>query len=385
MANENSNGPQIAAAGALLSLNQRLDQIDALLADQEKAIRAAFRDFVATVGSDVVVAAVVERIEARDMEGAMKIVDSYVARMANVIPRAFQAVGEATVPEMIDLATEAASFMPKLSPAPYQLMLPPPAAGPPETSGATPPGPPEPPPAPPALGPEPAIGISFDPSHPRAAELVRNQRAEFVRNFSQQQRDATSQAISRSLLEGGHSNATARAFRDSIGLTPDQERWVANYRSSLVNRSRNALARELRDKRFDGRVQAALDNNRPLTDKQIDTMVDRYRKNALQMRAETIANTEAGQATAEARDESLAQMIEQTGLPASVIEEMWNSTRDDRTRDSHRTMNGQKQPLGQPFISGAGNRIRYPCDPLAPASERIRCRCSKTFSVRSTA
>ncbi len=141
------------------------------------------------------------------------------------------------------------------------------------------------------------------------------------------------------------------------------------------------LQRDLRDRRFDGRVQAAIDRNRPLTTKQIDMMVDRYRKNALQMRAETIARTEGLQATSEARDESVAQMIDQTGLAPERIVDIWNATRDKRTRDWHATMNGQKQPKGTPFVDGLGNRLRYPGDPQAPANTRINCRCAKTFSV----
>ena len=147
----NSNAPEAAAAGALVALNQRLDQIDQLLADQEKVIQLAFRDFVTSVGSDAVVARVVERIEARDLEGAMKIVDSYVARMGNVIPRVFQNVGEATVPEMIDLATEAAPYMPRLSGPPTLPALPAPTPGTTPPAG-TPPSPPAAPPATPRTG-----------------------------------------------------------------------------------------------------------------------------------------------------------------------------------------------------------------------------------------
>lgn len=384
MAEERNNTTEAAAAGALLSLNQRLDQLDDLLADQEKTIRAAFRDFVASVQADAAIAAVVARIEARDLEGAMKIVDSYIARMGNVLPAVFQTVGEATVPEMEALARAAAPYLPQLPAPPTQLLLPAPAQPPALPGGGTPPAPPPAPPAAPPTPPEPSVAISFDPSNPRAAELVREHRAEFVRGFSEQQRASTVQAIARAQLEGGHAKSTARAIRDSIGLTPEQEQWVANYEASLRARSRNALQRELRDRRFDGRVQAAIDNNRPLTEKQIATAVDRYRKNALAMRAQTIALTEGQTAASAARDESLTQMLEQTGLPESAIEEQWNATRDTRTRDWHRSMNGQKQPLGQPFISGLGNRLRRPGDPAAPAKERINCRCAKTFSVRPT-
>jgi len=318
-----------------------LDRIEELLADQEKAIRDAFRDFISAMNSQAVTDAIAAKLENRDVAGAMAIVESYIARLGNVIPAIAATVGAFTANELAEIVSHSV--------------------------------------------PDIVHAISFDPSFPRAAEIVQAHRAQFVSYFTDQQRRATSQALARSFREGTHAISTARAFRDSIGLTPDQEQWVANYRASLVNRNRTALARDLRDRRFDGRVQAAIDNNRPLTDKQIDTMVDRYRKNALQMRAETIARTEGGQATSEAREEAKTQMIEQTGIDPERVEEMWNATRDTHTRDWHASMNGQLRPIGVPFTDGLGNKLRYPHDPQAPLNTRINCRCTKTFSIRPAA
>lgn len=314
-----------------------LDRIDELLSEQEKAVRDAFRAFLSSMNSDTVTAAIQAQLERGDVAGALSIIESYIARLGNVIPAIAATVGAFTAAELATIVAESV--------------------------------------------PDVVMAISFDPSFPRAAEIVQLHRGEFITYFTEQQRQATTQAIARSFREGTHAISTARAFRDSIGLTPAQEQWVANYRTALTSRNRNALQRDLRDRRFDGRVQAAIDRNRPLTDKQIDTMVERYRKNALQMRAETIARTEGGRATSEARDESLAQMIDQTGIDPGRIEEMWNATRDKNTRDWHASMNGQKRAIGVPFVDGLGNLLRYPHDPKAPVNTTANCRCTKTFSI----
>lgn len=65
-----------------------------------------------------------------------------------------------------------------------------------------------------------------------------------------------------------------------------------------------------------------------------------------------------------------AQMDE-LGTPAGI----WTTMQDDRVRDSHMNMNGQCRPVGHAFVSGEGNRLRYPHDPAAPMSETAGCRC----------
>jgi hypothetical protein len=315
-----------------------LDRVEELLADQEKAIRGQFLAFLSSVKSQQVFDRIVERLEARDIEGAMRIVDSYVIRMADVIPKASAEVGSFT-------ATELAAIV---------------AVGAPEI----------------------AVAISFDPSHQRAAEIVRSHRLRFITDFTREQRKATMQALNRSFNEGLGAIETARSFRDSIGLNSTQEAAVANYRRLLQNRDREALRRDLRDRRSDRTLERAIERDRPLTERQIDSMVDRYRRNYLQYRAENIARTEGVQATSEAREEATDQMMEQTGLARDRVIDIWNATRDTRTRDWHASMNGQERERGKPFTDGLNQTIRYPGDPRAPANTRINCRCTKTFRVK---
>lgn len=314
-----------------------LDRLEELLDQQEAEIRQAFLDFVATVQSEAIIASLVELIEEGSIEDAMRVIDTYVIRMGGALVRASQAVGQFTAAELGALLTEAE----------------------PGFAGA----------------------IDFDPTNPRAAEIIRAHRLEFVRGFSEQQRRATRQALDRAFLSGQGAGAVGSALKDSIGLTGTMEAAVANFRNSLETGSRRALEYDARNRRHDRAINSAIARGRPLPAARIDKMVNDYRQNRLRLRAETIARTEGTQAASEAREEALDQMIEQSGIEAARIEEMWNATRDKRTRSHHGSMNGQKRPKGVPFRDGLGYSLRYPGDPKAPAVTRINCRCAKTFSI----
>ena len=125
--------------------------------------------------------------------------------------------------------------------------------------------------------------------------------------------------------------------------------------------------------------------NRPLTERQIDAMADRYRARTLAMRAETIARTEGVHATSLAREEAVDQMIDTTGIVATRVIGTWHPTQDARVRDFHASMLNQKRPRGTPFVDGHGNRLLYPGDRNAPSETTINCRCGVTYSIAPNA
>lgn len=64
-----------------------------------------------------------------------------------------------------------------------------------------------------------------------------------------------------------------------------------------------------------------------------------------------------------------------------VLDKMWISVQDDRTRLNpfdHLDMNNQKQELEKPFFVG-GENIMYPGDTKASAGNVINCRCTVAF------
>lgn len=321
-----------------------IERLDALLSEQEATIQAAFREFIRDVHSEAVLKEIADKLDAGDVNGAMAIVDSYAVRFANVLPVVQTVVG---VAEAAALSRLVGQF---------------------------------------------AVAITFDPSHSRAAQLARANRMQFIRQFTDEQRAATRQAIASAFETGEGTAATARAFRNSIGLTsgkwidgkyrPGMQDWVTSYEQSLRNLDRDALSRALRDRRFDGSTARAIELKRPLTEDQIRMRVDRYRARALAMRSENIARTEALTATSQARREAAEQMVEQTGQRRQDVERTWHRTHDGRTRDWHDSMEGQTVSMDEPYTDGDGERLMYPGDPSASGRTRINCRCTETYGFK---
>lgn len=54
------------------------------------------------------------------------------------------------------------------------------------------------------------------------------------------------------------------------------------------------------------------------------------------------------------------------------LEQEWMATLDERTRASHRLMDGEHVPIGEKFSNG----LRFPADPTGPAHEIWNCRCT---------
>jgi HK97 family phage portal protein len=85
--------------------------------------------------------------------------------------------------------------------------------------------------------------------------------------------------------------------------------------------------------------------------------------------AEVIARTEALSASSIANFDAYTE--------SGVVEELeWLTAIDGRERDWHNTMHGQIVKLGDNFISGQGNKMKYPRQSGLPANEVIQCRCA---------
>ncbi len=225
--------------------------------------------------------------------------------------------------------------------------------------------------------------IDFDQTNPFAVRMAQQNKLRLITEFNEAQRRATRQAIINGIVRGDNPLRQARNFRDSVGLTRAQVNAVDNYRSLLENGSRDALRRQLRDRRFDRTIRGSIDSGQSLTQQQIDTMVNRYRANSIKHRSEAIARTEALRAVHEGKNASYQQAIDSGDLHPNSLRNEWNTARDERVRDSHLSMHGQTQPFGSPFVSGRGNFAEYPGS-FGVASEDIHCRCTVGTRITET-
>lgn len=307
------------------------ERLAALLARQEKAIQRAFALFVSASTDAAAMREVSKLLAANRIDDALALVDRHIGRLANTLAESFISVGNA----------EANSWSDKLG-----------------------------------------TEIAFDQTATTAVQMMQANRLEFVTNFTAKQRAATHAALVAGAQQGLGAVPVARMFKDSIGLTQSQLTAVANYRRLLTTGSSDALSRDLRDRRFDGTVTRSIATHEPLTTRQLDAMVDRYRLNALTYRAEVIARTESLRVMGSAQFATMGQTLEQTGISRGLVIKDWMTNIDGRQRDTHEHANGQRRLLDQAFDVG-DSRMMYPGDASlgAPIKERADCRCAVSYTI----
>lgn len=229
--------------------------------------------------------------------------------------------------------------------------------------------------------------IVFNQVNLNAVAAMQATRLELIREFTAEQRRATSLALVSGVETGTNPRAAARNFRDSIGLTSKQWTHVANYRAALERvgfddqAAQNALGRALRDKRNDRTILAAARDGRKLDPAKIDLMVERYADRYVKHRSEVIGRTEALRAVNQGNEEAYRQAIAAGEISADQIEREWRTRLDGRERRTHMFLNGQKRDWGESWVTENGE-IKYPGDPDAPASETVQCRCALLTRIR---
>jgi len=224
------------------------------------------------------------------------------------------------------------------------------------------------------------IEFVFDSQNPRLATYAQQISGTRIREIGNDVREVIRTIVAQDTVNGINPRDTARRIKDSIGLTARQEAAVMNYRRALETMDPAALERELRDKRSDGAVRRAIADQKRLSQKQIDGMVDRYRQKYLAYRSRTIARTEATRSLNGANHELFQSYIDEGKIAKEQVRRFWTPTLDERTRMGHLEipqLPGNENGVGQdePFQSRFGP-IMYPGDPNARPDNTINCRCT---------
>lgn len=122
-------------------------------------------------------------------------------------------------------------------------------------------------------------------------------------------------------------------------------------------------------------VDSAVTNGASIPDitDQIDKLLSATGTDTWTNRAKTVARTEVHSAYAGGLYDAFAMLVESDPETDYVLR--WLATEDDRTRPTHRAVDGVTTPYGMPFTVG-GFPLFYPGDPAGPASEVINCRCT---------
>ncbi len=316
--------------------------VRALEAKQERIYTKYFFEFVKECRSSSMVSEFVRLYGKRDFQGALRFTDALIADFSvQATERAFLAAGKWETKHFLDAITTA-----KVAKA------------------------------------DPSVGVSFDVGDPATAQAIRQQSMSMIREITESQRELIRSMMGDALDQGMGYAEAGKLYRNNIGLTAHQSRAVQNYRRMLETNNSGALQRALRDRRFDRTIENAIRQNIQLSSNQIDRMVQRYQERYLAMRAETIARTEALEATNVSRYQAQKQLARTLDLDERRMERTWRCAMDGRQRDTHGAMNGQVRGMNEPFISPSGAKLLYPGDPRAPAAERINCRCVPLMRVK---
>jgi hypothetical protein len=130
------------------------------------------------------------------------------------------------------------------------------------------------------------IVIGFDILSPKTIEGIRTLETKVVQTLADDTRAVVKTVVEQGLRDGANPRAIARELRASIGLAPNQEAAVRNFRRMLEAGDREALTRALRDRRFDRTLDRLLGGD-GLSPESIDRQVDAYRKRMVAFNAET--------------------------------------------------------------------------------------------------
>lgn len=177
------------------------------------------------------------------------------------------------------------------------------------------------------------------------------------------------------ILNGEIWKALALAFEKLFGTgyawtqRPAMTRYLAEVRNRLVR---------VPDEVYDlvaGEITkgANLGEGVPKLAARVDNVLSTTASERWPNRATVIARTETIGALNAGREDAFMAVAEAD--PSTEYEHMWLSTDDRRTRPTHDAADGQRVPLGQPFIVG-GFALARPGDPTGPAHEIIQCRCT---------
>jgi hypothetical protein len=215
------------------------------------------------------------------------------------------------------------------------------------------------------------VGVAFDILHPNVIEAVRTLESRVINTLKDDIRGTVRQVVERGLQEGRHPRVVAKELRAIIGLAPNQEAAIDNFRRMLVDGDREALSRELRDRRFDSVLDRAFGEGKGLSPEQVDRFTAAYRKNWIAFNAETNARTAALDTQKLSQHLTWQTAVERGDVDGSRLQKTWRGVMDDREREEHVAMEGQQVPYDQYYSNGE----------MVPGESTFNCRCVSILSL----
>ena len=216
----------------------------------------------------------------------------------------------------------------------------------------------------------PGAAGAFDVLNPNVIDAVQKLNTKVVRGLKDEVRETVRGVVERGLEQGKAPAAIARQIRESVGLAPNQAEAVDNFERMLRERDLGALTRKLRDHRFDGTLRKALGKDGAgLTEAQIKTMTDAYRRRYIAHNAETHARTATLDALKQGQKLSVEQAVEAGYLDGDRMRKRWSTVGDSKVRDEHVAMEGEDVAWDALYSNMED----------VPGESTYNCRCRSVF------
>ncbi len=244
----------------------------------------------------------------------------------------------------------------------------------------------------------------FNSLAPPLINWLREYNLNLIREIDKGTKETVRTMLTAGMTRGQNPLTVAREIKQAVGLTKTQQAAVARFRKELetFHTRRSAKAwnlgakvskvhslqvmkinddgspkdgieeRRLRDYRFDGQLQRAMDKKKPLTKAQIDKMVAGYRRKYLKYRSEMIARTEALRAANFGQQEAWRQAVTANKVSEALLRRRWIVAKDERLCLVCRAVPGMNPALGVKF----GEPFATPVGPIALPPLHPSCRCT---------
>lgn len=205
------------------------------------------------------------------------------------------------------------------------------------------------------------VRFTFNELNPAIVNFMQRYQLGLIRQINENTKAGVKQVLNDALIRGTNPKQAAVDVQQIIGLTDKQAQAVINFRRQLqaihangaagwglgekidrVNGSQvfkpdengnpkdGILNRRLRDFRFDGQLKRAIADGKPLTQAQIDKMVDAYSRKYLKFRAQTIARTESMRAVNAGARQAWVQAISDGKVNQDLVRRTWIVSADER-------------------------------------------------------
>lgn len=251
------------------------------------------------------------------------------------------------------------------------------------------------------------IGIRFNQANPRAEAWIRENVADRVAGFTQEQI-----AVARGVIEAGYSRgmhphgiavdlagrATGPGRARAGGVLGLDGPRAARLQNVVEGMRTAEGVRGLVIEHADGSVSLRYKVNKATAQRilrayhagtevpEADRIISerQYSNALLKNRADAIAETETGNAVMSARAEEWQQLVEAQGLDASAVLKVWQHRRGAAKyhRPDHLAMSGHiVRGLDTPFVFPDGTRMQHAHDPAGGARHNIRCGCDTEFRI----